>query len=158
MRRPTERCLGRCGIVLLVATTLVGCGEGENELRDGMYEFELTEAYLRQNGIRPQQARAESGVHEVTLDRGSFVDRCRAADGTAGFCIGLYTLAGTRAAFRWTGGCTGDWAMTYSLDGDSIVWSDVEPLDPDAGAEEQRVAEVFNGIPWTRTGDVPEEG
>ena len=148
---------------MLVGTVLVGCGGGvtrgsDDELRDGVYEFELTEAYLRQNGIPPQQARAESGLHEVTLDRGSFVDRWRAADGTVGSCVGVYTLEGTRAAFRWTGGCTGDWAVSYSLDDDSVVWSDVESLDQDAGPEEQRVAEVFNGVPWTRTGDVPEGG
>ncbi len=147
---------------MLAATALVGCGggrgEGDDDLRDGVYAFELTEAYLRENGIPPQQARAESGVHEVTLDRGLFVDRWHAADGTVGSCVGVYTLQGPRAAFRWTRGCTGDWAMTYSLDGDSVVWSDVEPLDPDAGVQEQRVAEVFNGVPWTRTGDVPEDG
>jgi hypothetical protein len=48
--------------------------------------------------------------------------------------------------------------MTYGLDGDSVTWSDVEPLDPEAGAEEQRLAEVFNGVPWMRTRDVPEDG
>jgi hypothetical protein len=160
MRRRTERGLRRGGIAVLVATALVGCGggrdESDDELRDGVYEFELTEAYLRENGIPPRQARAESGVHEITLDRGSFVDRWRAPDGTAGSCVGVYWLEGTRAAFRWTVGCTGDWAVTYSLDGDTVVWSDLEPLDPDAGAEEQRVTEVFNGVPWTRTRDVPE--
>jgi hypothetical protein len=147
---------------VLVFTALVGCGcgggESDDELRDGVYEFELTEAYLRGNGIPPQQARAESGLHEVTLDRGSFVERWRAVDGTVASCVGVYTLERRRAAFRWTGGCTGDWAMSYSLDGDSIVWSDVEALDPDAGAQEQRVAEVFNGVPWTRAGDVPQDG
>jgi hypothetical protein len=157
MRRPTARGFRRSGIALLVAA-LVGCGgtlgETDGELRDGVYEFELSEAYLRSNGIPPQQARAESGVHEVTLDRGSFVDRWRAADGRVGLCVGVHTLAGTRAAFRWTDGCTGEWAMTYSVDGDSVVWSDVELLDPDAGPEERRLAEVFNGVPWTRTGDV----
>ncbi len=162
MRRPTERGLRRSGIAVLVATALVaGCGGGRgesDELRDGVYEFELTEAYLRENGIPPQQARAESGLHEVTLDRGLFVDRWRAADGMVASCVGVYTLEGRRAAFRWTGGCTGDWAMGYSLDGDRVIWSDVEALDPDAGAEEQRVAEVFNGVPWTRTGDVPQDG
>ncbi len=48
--------------------------------------------------------------------------------------------------------------MTYSLVADSVVRSDDEPLDSGAGAEEQRVAEVFNGVPLTRTGDVPEDG
>lgn len=158
MRRPTKRGFRHGGIAVLVVTALAGCGgdprEGDDGLRDGVYEFELSEAYLRGSGIPPQQARAESGVHEVTLDRGSFVDRWRAPGGAVGFCVGVYALEGSRAAFRWTDGCTGDWAMTYSVDGDSVVWSDVEPLDPHAGPEGQRLAEVFNSVPWTRTGDV----
>ena len=162
MRRSTETSLRRTGVAVLVATAFVGCGSGrgeaDDELRDGVYEFELTEAYLRENGIPAQQARTEAGVHEVTLDRGSLIDRWRAADGTAGSCVGVYTVDGTRAAFRWTRGCTGEWAMTYSLDGDVVRWSDFESLDPSAGPAEQTVTEVFNGVPWTRTGDVPEEG
>jgi hypothetical protein len=137
---------------------VAGCAGAEGELRDGVYEFELTEAYLLRNGVPRPEARSESGVHEVTLDRGAFVDRWRAADGTVGSCFGVFALDGARAAFRWTGGCTGDWAVTYSLDGDRVTWSGVEPLDPDAGAQAQRVAEVFNRVPWIRTGDVAEEG
>lgn len=48
--------------------------------------------------------------------------------------------------------------MTYSIAGDSVVWSDVEPLDLRAGSEEQRLPEVFNGVPWARKGDVSEDG
>ena len=147
---------------MLGATALLAaCGDSggsEDTLRDGVYEFELTESYLREHGVPAQQARNESGVHELTLDRGSFVDRWRAADGAAGLCWGVYAAEGNRVAFHWTGGCTGDWAMSYSLDGDRVTWSDVEALDPRAGTEEQKVTEVFNGVPWTRTGDVPEEG
>jgi hypothetical protein len=160
MGRPTGRGFHRGGLLVLVATALVGCGgdPGESdELRDGVYEFELSETYLRGNGIPPERARTESGVHEVTLDRGSFIDRWRAADGTVGLCVGVHALEGTRAAFRWTDGCTGDWTMTYSIDGNRVVWSDVEPLDPDAGPEERRLAKVFNGVPWTRTGDVSQD-
>jgi hypothetical protein len=163
MRRPTKTGLTRTGIAALVATALfAGCagGSGGSEagLRDGVYEFELTEAYLRENGVPAQHARSESGVHELTLDRGSFVDRWRTADGAAGSCWGVYAVEGNRITFRWTGGCTGDWAMSYSVDGDRVTWSDVDALDPKAGSEEQKVTEVFNGVPWTRTGDVPEEG
>ena len=156
MRRPRERGFRRSGITALLATVLVGCGGGSGEgggLRDGVYRFELSEAYLRDNGIPPQQARSESGLHEVTLDRGSFVDRWRGVGGAVGVCAGVFGLEGARAVFRWTDGCTGDWAMTYSVDGDSVVWSDFEPLDPNAGSEGRRLAEVFNGVPWTRTGD-----
>jgi hypothetical protein len=163
MKQPTETGLRRTGIAVLVATALLaGCGGGsepsEDGLRDGVYEFELTEEYLHENGIPAPQARSESGVHEVTFDRGSFVDRWRTADGTVGSCWGVYTVDGTRVTFLWTGGCTGDWAMSYSVDGDIMTWSDFEPLDPKAGPEAQKVTEVFNGVPWTRTGDVPEEG
>jgi hypothetical protein len=158
MKRPTKRGFRRSGIAVLVATALVGCGGDhgatDGELRDGVYEFELSEAYLRGHGIPLQQARAESGVHEVTLDRGSFVDRWRAADGRVGLCVGVHALEGTRAVFRWTDGCTGEWTMTYAVDGVVVVWSDVEPLDPDAGPEERRLTKVFNGVRWTRTGDV----
>ena len=47
---------------------------------------------------------------------------------------------------------------SYSAQGDVLTWSDFEPLDPNAGPEDQKVTEVFNSVPWTRTGDVPEEG
>ena len=152
-----RRAMNQMCLVLVIAAmdVLAGCGGDENSaLRDGVYEFELTSEYLRHNGIPTEQARTESGVHRITIDRGSFIDRWRTADGTAGACAGVVALDGNRASFHWTDGCTGDWAMTYSVDGDSVVWSDVEPLDPHAGPEGQRLAEVFNSVPWTRTGDV----
>lgn len=158
MRQPTRRDSLRTGIAILAVTILVAaCGsgrEGADELGGGVYEFELTEAYLRENGIPAEQAKMDAGVHEVTLAGGSVIDRWRAADGTVGSCVGVYVLEGTRAAFRWTRGCTGAWAMTYSLERNRIVWSDVELLEPDLGADEQRIAEVFNGVAWTRTADV----
>jgi hypothetical protein len=148
-------------LVLVIAAidVLAGCGgDVSSGLRDGVYEFALTREYLRHNGIPAEQARSESGVHRITIDRGSFIDRWRTADGTVGVCAGVFALDGNRAAFHWTNGCTGDWAMSYSADGDRITWSDFEPLDPDAGPAEQKVTEVFNGVPWTRTGDEPEKG
>ena len=149
-------------VVLVIAAMAVlacGCGDADSGgLRDGVYEFELSREYLRDRGIPAEQARTESGVHRITIDRGSFIDRWRTADGTVGACTGVYSLDGNRAAFHWTGGCTGDWAMSYSTDGDRVTWSDFEPLDPEAGPEEQKVTEVFNGVPWTRTGDEPEKG
>lgn len=149
-------------IALLAAAALAGCGGGSEPssggLRDGVYEFELTEAYLLDYGIPAEQARGESGVHEIMIDRGSFIDRWRSEAGRHGSCWGTYVADGNRVTFRWTDGCTGDWAMSYSVDGDVLTWSDFEPLDPNAGPEEQKVTEVFNGVPWTRTGDVPEKG
>jgi hypothetical protein len=148
-------------LVLMIAAMDVaaGCGgQAEPGLRDGVYEFELTREYLRENGIPAAEAASESGVHEITIDRGSFVDRWRTAGGTVGACTGVFALDGDRASFHWTDGCTGDWAMRYSADGDSVTWTDFEPLDPHAGPEEQKVTEVFNGVPWTRTGEEPEKG
>lgn len=146
--------------VIAAVVGLIGCGGSDQEtrdLRDGVYEFELTQDYLRENGVSAAQAKAESGVHEITLDSGRFVDRWRTADGTYGSCWGNYVEEATRVTFRWTGGCAGDWAMTYSIDGDLVRWSDFEPLDPNAGSDEQKLTAVFNGVPWKRTGDVPEE-
>jgi hypothetical protein len=154
--------MNRTGVVLVIAATAVlagGCGEAGSSggLRDGVYEYELSREYLRHNGIPAEQARTESGVHRITIDRGSFIDRWRTADGTVGACTGVYALDGNRAAFRWTGGCTGDWAMSYATDGDRLSWSDIEPLDADAGPAERKVTEVFNSVPWTRTGEQPKE-
>ena len=146
---------------LATAALVAGCGGGSETVagfRDGVYEFELSETYLREHGIPAAQARQESGVHELTIDDGRFVDRWQADDDTVGSCWGTYTVAERRVTFRFTGGCVGDWAMTYSLDGDRVTWSEIEALDPGAGTDEQAVTEVFNGVPWTRTGDVPKEG
>ena len=146
-------------LVIAAMDVLVGCGgDASPGLRDGVYEFELTREYLRHNGIPAEQATTESGVHRITIDHGSFIDRWRTADGTVGACAGVIALDGNRASFHWTSGCTGDWAMSYSTDGDRVTWSDFEPLDHDAGPEERKVTEVFNSVPWTRTGDEPEKG
>ena len=142
--------------VLAAGALLAGCGGGGSSgLREGVYQFELSPQYLRQHGIPAEQATNESGVHRITLDRGSFIDRWQTPDGTAGFCIGVYSQGGNRVTVRWTGGCSGDWAMSYSIDGDRVTWSDFQPLDPNAGPEDKRVTEVFNSVPWTRIGGVP---
>ncbi len=157
--------MNQAGVVLVIAAIAVlagGCGvagDGNSgSLRDGVYEFNLSREYLRHNGTPAEQARTESGVHRITIDRGSFIDRWRTADGTVGACAGVYSLDGNRAAFHWTDGCTGDWAMSYSTDGDRVSWSDIEPLDAAAGPAEQKVTEVFNSVPWTRTGEEPRKG
>ena len=139
------------------AAALAGCGgDGDTAaagLRDGVYEYELSESYLVENGISVAQARAENGVHEVTIERGRFIDRWRTGDGIHGSCWGTHSVDGVRVVFRFAGGCVGDWAMSYAIDGDVVTWSAIEALDPSAGPEEQHVTEVFNGVPWTRVGD-----
>ena len=156
--RPTRIAAAAALVAALVA--LAGCGgdgdDGAAGLRAGVYEFELSESYLVEHGISAAQARAESGVHEMTIDSGRFIDRWRTDDGTYGSCWGTYAVEGIRVVFRFAGGCVGDWAMSYAIDGDNVTWSEIEALDPAAGPDEQKITEVFNGVPWTRTGDAPE--
>ena len=147
--------------LLVLALAAAGCGGGSDEasepLRDGVYEYELTEEYLLENGISSSQAANESGMHEATLAGGEFVDRWRTDDGRTGSCRGTYEEEGRRMTFRWESGCFGDWAMSYAVDGDTVTWSDVEALPPHDGDQEQKVAEVFNGVPWTRVANLSEE-
>jgi hypothetical protein len=143
-------------VVILGLGAVAGCGSSEEAsepLRDGVYEYELSEEYLLENGISSAQAANESGTHRTTLDAGEFIDRWRTAQGRTGSCRGTYEEDGNRVTFRWTSGCFGDWAMSYSVDGDVVTWSDFEALPPHDGEEEQKVTEVFNGVPWTRVGD-----
>lgn len=136
---------------------LAGCGGGSDEatepLPDGMYEYALPYDYLVENGISEDQAKNESGAHTVTLDGGEFVDRWRNDEGRTGACSGTYETDGRRVTFGWASGCYGDWEMSYSLDGDQVTWSDIEALPPYDSEQDQKVAEVFNGVPWTRVGD-----
>lgn len=145
-----------CGVVAL---TLTGCG-GSTEstssepLRPGVYQFELGRQYLLDNGISEDQAEHESGVHQETLgEDGSFVDSWETAEGLTGSCSGTYEEGDSnRVTFRWTSGCYGDWEMTYSIDGDTVNWSDPESLPPNDSEEDQKVNEVFNSVPWVYTG------
>jgi hypothetical protein len=147
-------------ILTLVIAALAGCGgsgdsSSSEPLRAGIYEYELTEQYLLDNGISQFQAEQESGVHEATLGAdGSFVDSWKTADGKTGSCRGTYEEGdANRVTFKWTSGCFGDWEMKYSVDGDVVTWSDQEALPPYDDEEEQKVTEVFNGVPWTRAAD-----
>lgn len=148
--------------LLTVAGTLVvaGCGGSSDEatepLQDGVYEYELSEDYLLDNGISTSQAAGESGMHEVTLDAGEFVDRWKTAESRTGACSGTYEADGNRVTFKYVTGCFGDWEMSYSVDGDTVTWSDQEALPPYDSDEDQNINEVFNSVPWTRIGDVPE--
>jgi hypothetical protein len=154
--------LSRTIIYVLVMSALAGCGGSDDAsssapLRSGVYEYELTEQYLLDNGISQFQAEEESGAHEATLgEDGSFVDAWKTEQGKTGSCRGTYEEEDdSRVVFRWTSGCFGDWEMTYSVEGDTVTWSDQTALPPNDSDDDQQVAEVFNGVPWTRVGDAP---
>ena len=148
---------GALALTLVLAGTLAGCGgdgrEAQTSLREGVYEYELSESYLLERGLPPEQAANENGAHEVTLSDGRFIDRWLNGRGVRGSCWGTYAESGNGVTFRFTGGCFGDWSMRYELAGDVVEWSGVKALAPNDGPEEQDVAEVFNGVPWTRVGD-----
>jgi hypothetical protein len=137
---------------------LSGCGgsDASDSLQQGVYKAELTEQYLLDNGISAEQAANESGVHEITIATG-FSDKWESANGTSGFCTGTYAEDGARVTFSWVSGCFGNWAMTYTVDGDTVTWSDIEALAPNDSADDQKVAEVFNSGPWIRVGDAPSQ-
>lgn len=144
---------------LVVALGAAGCGGGSDEttapLRTGVYEYELTEQYLLENGISEHQAATESGTHKATLSAdGTFVDSWRTGQGRTGSCRGTYEEGDkSRVTFKWTSGCFGDWQMTYVVGGDQVTWSDQKALPPYDTDEDQKVNEVFNSVPWTRVGD-----
>jgi hypothetical protein len=147
-------------VLTLAAVALAGCGGSDDSassapLQPGIYEYELTEQYLLDNGISQFQAEQESGMHKATLGAdGSFVDSWRTAANRIGSCRGTYEEGDdSRVAFKWTSGCFGDWEMTYSVDGEVVTWSDQEALPPYDTDEDQKVNEVFNSVPWTRVGD-----
>jgi hypothetical protein len=148
-------------LAFVLAALAAGCGGGSDEpsqpLQAGVYEFELTKDYLLENGISQFQAESESGIHQATLGTdGSFVDTWKTAEGRTGSCRGTYEQGdSSRVTFKWTSGCWGDWAMTYSVEGDTVMWSDQESLPPYDTDEDQKVNEVFNSVPWGRVGDAP---
>ena len=145
-------------LTMVVALVAAGCGgssdDASSSLQAGIYAYELTEEYLIENGISAEQAANESGKHQAILrDDGAFTDSWTTGSGSTGSCSGTYEEAdGSRVTFKWSAGCFGDWAMTYTVDGDTVTWSDHEALPP-ASDEDQKVTEVFNSVPWTRVGD-----
>ena len=143
---------------LVVALVAVGCGgssdDASSSLQAGIYTYELTEQYLVENGISAEQAANESGKHQAILrDDGAFTDSWTTAKGSSGSCSGTYDEEdGNRVTFKWSTGCFGDWEMTYSVEADTVTWSEHEALPP-ASDEDQKVTKVFNSVPWTRVGD-----
>jgi len=144
------------GFLMLVAAACGGSDDSSGApLRTGVYRYELTKDYLSDNGISRQQAEQESGRHEVVLrPDGTFTDSWRTAEGRTGACSGTFSEGhGRTVTFKWTSGCFGDWTMKYAVEADHVTWSDQKALAPYATDEDQTVTEVFNSVPWTRTGD-----
>ena len=92
----------------------------------------------------------ESGRHTAVIRDGNFSDSWRTTTGTTGSCSGKYVVEGSSVTFYWKRGCFGDWKMKPTVSGDTITWSDAEALAPHASDEDQKITEVFNGVPWTR--------
>jgi hypothetical protein len=150
-------------LAFVFAALASGCG-GSSEatsapLQSGVYEYELEQQYLLDNGISQLQAESESGMHTTTLwADGAFVDSWRTVDNRTGSCRGTYTEGDGRVvAFKWTSGCWGDWEMRYAVEGEQVTWSDQSALPPYDTDEDQKVTEVFSSVPWTRVGDAPKE-
>ena len=144
--------------VVVAAIALPGCGGSDPEPVDlaaieGTWRYELTYDYLVEQGIGTAQAEAESGMHTATLGNGEFEDRWKTAEGRVGSCSGVYTRRRGQGRLPVVGGCFGDWEMTPEVNGDEVAWSDINVLPPYDDEEEQRVAEAFNSVPWTRVGD-----
>jgi hypothetical protein len=150
-------------LALVLAALAGGCGGGSDEpsapLQSGVYEYELTQQYLLDNGISEFQAESESGTHQTTLwSSGDFVDSWRTAENRTGSCRGTYAEGdGRMVTFRWTSGCWGDWEMKYAVDARTVTWTDQKALPPYDADEDQKVTEVFSNVPWTRVGDAPKE-
>ena len=147
--------LGVLGLTLAPAACGGSDGPSGEPLRAGVYEYELTKDYLRGNGISRHQTEQESGRHTVILrGDGTFTDSWRTADGLTGACSGRFSEADDRVVtFTWTSGCFGDWEMRYAVEAGRVSWSDQKALPPYDSDEDQTVTEVFNGVPWRRTGD-----
>jgi hypothetical protein len=145
----------KAAIACIVATVAIaGCGGGSDEaLPEGLYESDMTAAYLTQSGIAAQDAQRNGGTHRLTLTNGSFTDKWTNALGEDEFCTGTYKTDGGRVTFTWISGCFGDWSANYAVDGDQISWSEVKSLPPNDSADDQREAEIYNAVPWTRTDD-----
>ena len=149
----------RLAYALAVMLVLVpaACGGSDDSssapLRSGVYEYELTSDYLRDNGISQRQSEQESGSHTVVLrPDGTFTDSWRTSVGNTGSCSGTFREGDDRlVTFRWKSGCFGDWQMKYAVDAERVSWSDQKALAPYASDEDQTVTEVFNSVPWRWT-------
>ncbi len=143
--------VGAVAVVLLAAA---GCGgSSSSQLEDGVYASNVTPQYLEQHGFTADHAARDGGQHTLTLQNGSFTDAWQSGGSKGLFCSGTYEDDGGTVTFTWISGCFGDWSASYAIDGDRVTWSDVKALAPHDSAEDQTETEIFNAVPWTRTGD-----
>ena len=145
---------------LLFSAGCGGSGDVASEpLRDGVYEYELTQQYLLDNGISQFQAETESGRASHDPRRQELRRHVEDSRGPYWLVQGdRSSTDGTLVTFRWTSGCWGDWEMQYRVEGESVTWSDVERASALRHRRGPEVSEVFNGVPWTRIGTVPQGG
>ena len=150
-------------LAVVGALAVAGCGGSSDTasepLQTGVYEYDLSEQYLIDNGIPAERAANESGHQEVTFwEDGTFLARWRTDNNETGSCRGTYEEGDHRlVTFKWTSGCWGDWEMKYTVEGNSVSWTDWKALPPYDSADDQNGTETYNKLPWTRVGDAPPE-
>jgi TRAP-type C4-dicarboxylate transport system substrate-binding protein len=116
---------------------------------NGVYRYEVTKDFLVEKGVDPGAAEENSGVHTVTMNDGEFTDAWSSAN-ASGSCSGRYTSSGNRFTFRWQTVCTGDVSMSLTVEGDQLIWSEVESLPPYDDAEYQVMNSAVLSVPWVR--------
>ena len=123
------------------------------EIPDGVYRYDVTERRLLSGGASEAEARENAGVTTATMDDGVYTERWRNPVVGDKVCTGEYVVVGARMFMHWTpgGGCSGAWAATATIEGDTIAWSDIEPLPPET-SEAKAFWEAVLGAPWTRIG------
>lgn len=114
---------------------------------NGTYRYEVSEEYLIDAGVRPAQAREESGVHTVTVDDGTFTDAWR-NEYTSNASSGVYSIAGKRVTFEFTVG-EAHWSATYEDTGAEIRWSRIKSLPPYNSDYDDVLNRAFNTV-WVR--------
>ena len=97
-------------------------------LRDGVYEYELTQRVPASTTASAARRPSRSpGMHTATLGRRLVHDCWRTADGRSGSLPGRTAGDdGNRVTFQWTDGCFGDWEMTHSSRRRRVTWCDFE--------------------------------
>lgn len=158
------RTLKSVALVAGVSLTAAGCSSDTPTISataaavprtglDGVYRYDLTEAYLIAEGIPESKAKQNAGITTVTIHDGVYTEQWSNAALGDKTCLGTSETDGQRISVRWTpgAGCEGAWSMTATTAGDQLTWSDIEP----ARAGQFNDYAVYYATPWTRIGDAP---